>query len=276
VRIMAHHGSLQSLTSDMVPDILKKITRVFEKIVLSLGSVHLTVMAAFGLWVWSSPYMFEKSQPHLLESIDDLLPVGCTYTSVLSKKIPMTSQGLRLSSMFMYSVFLIPGLNLLIPALVFLALFILYHQPWNLPRKDNHSTKLDRPNPSTVPIVVGLLLLLGINIVFLFDIETTIHEVVNQRPDESQWSFGQTLALLLLSLPIRDLLEFLMEVRALRRREKDTGEYKLALDAGDLQKIKKLAKNADVTRFEVRGVYICCVVDGRLMCTSSSFTTRSV
>jgi hypothetical protein len=260
----------------MFPDILKKITRVFEKIVLSLGSVHLTVMAAFGLWVWSSPYMFEKSQLHLLDSIDDLLPFECTYTSVLSKKIPMTSQGLRLSSMVMYGIFLIPGLNLLVPALVFLALFVLYNQSWNLPCMKNRRMKLDQSNPSTVPIFVGLLLLLGINIIFLVDIETTIHELVNQRADESQWSFGQTLALLLLSLPIRDLFEFLLEVRALQRREKYTRDYMLALDAGDLPKMKKLAKNANVTRFEVRGMYAYFMVDGRLICTSSSFTTRIV
>jgi hypothetical protein len=258
------------------PGSLNKITLVFKKIVLSLGSVHLTVMAALGLWVWSSPYMFEKSQPHLLESLDKMLPVECTYTSVLSKKVPMTSQGLRLSSLIMYGIFLIPGLNLLIPALVFLALFILYHRSWNVPCKNNYSTKLDQSNPSTVPIFVGLLLLLGINIIFLFDIEMTIHDVVSQRPDESQWSFGQTLALLLLSLPIRDLVEFLLELRALRRRKTDTGEYKLALDAGDLGKMKKLAKNANVTRFEVRGVYACFMVEGRLMCIPFSFTTRIV
>jgi hypothetical protein len=33
----------------VLPDTLKKITRLFKKIVLSLGSVHLTVMAALGL-----------------------------------------------------------------------------------------------------------------------------------------------------------------------------------------------------------------------------------
>jgi hypothetical protein len=261
----------------MHPGTLKKITRVFKKIVLSLGSVHLTVMAALGLWVWSSPYMFEKSQPHLLESVDSLLPVNCTYTSVLSKKIPMTSQGLRLLSMIMYGIFLIPGLNLLIPALVFLALFILYHQSWILSCKNNGSKKSDQANPSTVPILVGLLLLLGINIVFLVDIETTVHEVASQRPDETQWSFGQTLALLLLSLPIRDLFEFILEVRALRRREKDTKDFKLALDICDLPKMKKLAKNANVTRFEVRGVCICFMVrNGKLMPISLSFTTCSV
>jgi hypothetical protein len=219
--------------------------------------------------------MFEKLQPHLLESIDKLLPVECTYTSVLSKKIPMMSQGLRLSSMIMYGIFLIPGLNLLTPAVVFLALFILYHQSLNLSCKNDRSTKLDQSNPSTVPIFAGLLLLLGINIVFLVNIETTVNEVVSQRPDESQWSFGQTLALLLLSLPLRDLFEFLMQVRSQRYRKKDTAEYKLALDAGDLPKMKKLAKNADVTRFEVRGVYACFMVNGKLMCTSFSFTTRS-
>jgi hypothetical protein len=261
----------------MIPGTLKKISRVFKKIVLSLGSIHLTVMAALGLWVWSSPYMFEKSQPNLLESIDNLLPVECTYTSVLGQMISMKSQGLRLSSMIMYGIFLIPGLNLLIPALVFLALFILYHQSWNFSCKSNGSTKSDQTNPSTVPIFVGLLLLLGINIVFLVDIETTVHEVISQRPDESQWSFGQTLALLLLSLPIRDLVEFLLEVRALRRRETDTEEYKLALDTGDLGQMKKLAKNANVTRFEVRGVHICFMIrNGKLMPISFSFTACSV
>jgi hypothetical protein len=261
----------------MFPGILKNISRVFKKIVLSLGSIHLTAMATLGLWVWSSPYMFEKSQPHLLESIDDFLPVECTYTSVLRHKIPLVYQGLRLLSLIMYGVFLIPGLNLLIPALIFLALFILYHRSWNLSCKINRTTKSDQTNPSTVPIFVGLLLLLGINIVFLVDIETTVNEVANQRPDEAQWSFGQTLALLLLSLPIRDLVDFLLEVRALRRRETDTEMYKLALDAGDLGQMKKLAKNANVTRFEVRGVYICSIVrNGKLMPISLSFTTRSV
>jgi hypothetical protein len=235
----------------MVPDILKKITRVFKKIVLSLGSVHLTVMAAFGLWVWSSPYMFEKLQRHLLESIDDLLPVECTYTSVLRHNTSLMSQGLRLLSLIMYSVFLVPGLNLLVPVVAFLALFILYHQSWNLACKNNRTTKLDRPNPSTVPIFVGLLLLLRTNIVFLVDIETTVSEVVNQRLDESQWSFGQTLALLLLSLPIRDLVEFLLEVRALRRRKEDTDKFEAALKDRDLPRMKKLARNANVTRFEV-------------------------
>jgi hypothetical protein len=50
-----------------------------------------------------------------------------------------------------------------------------------------------------------------INIVFVIDTELTIHRgVKQQQPGESQWTFGQTLALLLLSLPLRDtaLLEF--------------------------------------------------------------------
>jgi hypothetical protein len=254
---------------------LRKVTRIFEKIVLSLGSVHLTAMAAIGFWIWSSPYMFEQSQPHLLESIDGMLPVKCTYTSVLGNEISLMSHGLRLSSLIMYGVFLIPGLNLFIPALVFLTLHILYHQ-WIVPYENTRSTDSAKSKPSIVPISVGLLLLLGINIVFLVDIETTLHGVVNQRPEESQWTFGQTLALLLLSLPIRDVFEFLLEVQALRRREKDTEEFERALEAGDLLKMRKLAKNADVTRFEVRGVCICFMVDGRLMCTSSSFTARSV
>jgi hypothetical protein len=71
---------------------------------------------------------------------------------------------------------------------------------------------------------------------------------------------------------IRGKLEF----QTLRRRETDTREFMLALKASDLLKMKKLAKYADVTRFEAEGVYVYFMVDGKLMCTSSSFTTGSV
>jgi hypothetical protein len=66
------------------------------------------------------------------------------------------------------------------------------------------------------------------------------------------------------------------EFQALRRRERNTGEFMLALEARDLAKMKKLAKYADVTRFEFEGVYVCFMVDGRLKCASCSFTIGSI
>jgi hypothetical protein len=101
---------------------------------------------------------------------------------------------------------------------------------------------------------MGLVLLLAINIVFLINIETTIFQAITDRqPDESEWTFGQTLALLLLSLPIRDVFEFIRRTRAEKHRERCTKQLKSALKSTDIAKVKELANYADV-RVEVQGM----------------------
>jgi hypothetical protein len=61
----------------------------------------------------------------------------------------------------------------------------------------------NRKTPSIVPTVIGLVLLLVINIIFLDNIELTLL----QASSEPGWTFGQILAMLLLVLPLRDLVE---------------------------------------------------------------------
>jgi hypothetical protein len=228
-----------------------------QKFVFSLGSLHLTLMAAVGIWLWSSPIQFEMSQHEFPQSLDQL-PLYCTATTILGRSIKLTSLGLQRWSLIIYSCFLIPGLNLLIPAILFLALHIGFHG-W---RPLSKYPKTLRPH--IAPVSVGLVFLLAINVVFLVDVEITISQARQgqQQRDESEWTFGQTLALLLLSLPIRDLLEYVLRTQEMKHREKCTASIKQAIEAHDLPTVQKLAKVRKLAKQADLRVVAQCALQG--------------
>jgi hypothetical protein len=229
---------------------LKMAVRVFRKIVLSLGSLHLTLMAVIGIWFWSSPALFESRQPGLSKPVT----AQCASMALLGQDIHLSSSPLQTVSLVIYAIFAVPGLNLIVPAAVFLALHVVYH---HLRPRD------DGAKPSVVPVYIGLLFLLAVNVVFMVDIETTIshHDV----SDESLWTFGQTLAVLLLVLPLRDVVMFIMHVRKEKRdeerRRRCTQDLKDALeddemdDVERMSQVKKAVKYADV-RTEASGTLL--------------------
>ncbi|KAJ7931835.1 hypothetical protein B0H13DRAFT_1857491 [Mycena leptocephala] len=125
---------------------------------------------------------------------------------------------------------------------------------------DNHlersssNTATVRPNsahsdPSTVPVVLGLALLFAMNIMFIADIELTLRRNrLLQDPGESAWTFGQILALLLLILPLRDLLETMSQRREIKRKAYLTETMQRAIrDEQPMDAILSLVKKgADV------------------------------
>jgi hypothetical protein len=90
---------------------------ISEKPVLTLGSVHLSLMAAVGIWLWSDPSKFGNP---LGPSCDPTL-------TVVGLPARFSSQPLRIASLAMYSLVLIPGLNLIPPFVFFLLLHISYN-----------------------------------------------------------------------------------------------------------------------------------------------------
>ncbi|KAJ7659061.1 hypothetical protein DFH06DRAFT_1326902 [Mycena polygramma] len=97
--------------------IVQRIWRfISEQPVLTLGSIHLSLMAAVGIWLWSDPSKF--GQP--LRNCDPTL-------TVVGVPARFSSQPLRIVSLTMYGIVLIPGLNLIPPFVFFLALHILYN-----------------------------------------------------------------------------------------------------------------------------------------------------
>ncbi|KAJ6524630.1 hypothetical protein DFH09DRAFT_1046739, partial [Mycena vulgaris] len=68
-------------------------------------------------------------------------------------------------------------------------------------------------SPHTAFLIVGLVVLVAINILFIVDIELTLRRNKGDQNGEDEWGFGQILALLLLIIPLRDAWGALQEIQ---------------------------------------------------------------
>lgn len=261
---------------------------LFRRIALTLGSAHLTLMAALGIWLWSSPQSFGPSDIAICVTQSAEL-------TILGIRVRFGSEVLRIVSLFLYSLFLLPGINLLLPIALFLSFHCWYHTRHSkngplLPQNTGQDAQIPSPHvpsespstsnylrnlpfallstsdssifspPSTssssshspgnspastlaitsnsqslppppvvlttiacirlvLPVYLGLTFLLVVNIIFTMDIELSIRGNQHlQNAEESEWGFGQILALLLVFMPLRDLVEALFR----RRQEMQT------------------------------------------------------
>ncbi len=84
--------------------------------VLTLGSFHLSLMACVGIWLWSNPSNFGA-------------PISC-YPSltIVGGAVDFSSLALRIWSLSVYTLLLIPGFNLVPGFLFFLSLHVLYNK----------------------------------------------------------------------------------------------------------------------------------------------------
>ncbi|KAJ3519411.1 hypothetical protein NMY22_g13219 [Coprinellus aureogranulatus] len=98
-----------------------------QRITLVLGSVHLTLMAALGILLWSAPKSFGKDE--LSACAFDIADLA-----ILGAFVPFGRQGLRFFSLVVYSLVLLPGFNLLLPVGVFLSVYCLTNRWWPLPQ----------------------------------------------------------------------------------------------------------------------------------------------
>ncbi|KAJ7061405.1 hypothetical protein C8F01DRAFT_1369556 [Mycena amicta] len=156
-------------------------------------------MATIGLWLWSHPTHFGAN-------------VQCDPSlTIIGQGVPFSSRALRIGSLIMYTLILLPGLNLLPPFIFFLALHIGYnklrHTPTSLFTSNKGQTtprQLKAPAHTHI-LVAGLLFLVAFNVIFIYDIERTLHHNKgNQLAKDDEWGFGQVLALVLLVVPLKD------------------------------------------------------------------------
>ncbi|KAJ7809742.1 ankyrin repeat-containing domain protein [Mycena leptocephala] len=175
--------------------------------VLTLGSIHLSLMATVGIWLWSNPSKFG----HPLDpSCDPTL----TFVGVPAH---FSSKPLHIASLMMYSLVLIPGLNLIPPFAFFLTLHISYnwsrerHQ-WFWKRWDEAILKVFtlRKSPTSSDSEQG---------------NPSRRSSPGDQNGDDAWGFRQVLALLLLIIPLRDAWGPLQEIRErLREKLKDFQE----------------------------------------------------
>ncbi|KAJ7239347.1 ankyrin repeat-containing domain protein [Mycena rebaudengoi] len=161
-------------------------------------------MAAIGIWLWLDPGNF--GTPSSSSCVPTLTVVGSS--------VPFYSPVLRIFSLAMYFLILIPGFNLLPPILFFLLLHIAY----NGCIRQNRTIGRSAADVYTAFLVIGLVLLVVINIIFLVDIELTLSRNKHlQSGEDDLWVFGQVLALLLLVMPLRDAWNALRDIRTTLR-----------------------------------------------------------
>ncbi|KAF7337366.1 Multiple ankyrin repeats single kh domain [Mycena sanguinolenta] len=218
--------------------------------VLTIGSLHLSLMAGIGLWLWSNPSKFGAPMGNCNPSF-----------SVVGGAVRFSSSGLRIFSLGIYCLLVIPGLNLVLPFLFFLALHITYNksrlrlEPFlhvirailssisTLVRRCHTKTHdpesgmelQETPSPTwaqtpstarldhTAFLIAGLICLLIINIILLVDVELMLRRNKhNQSAGENDWGFGQVLALLLLVVPLRDFVTSILKIREIVAKNKET------------------------------------------------------
>ncbi|KAF5363916.1 hypothetical protein D9756_000006 [Leucocoprinus leucothites] len=200
---------------------LYRTKKVMKNPVFIVGSVHLALMSAVGIWLWAKPVAFSRSPLCSLSA--SLFVVG--------KQTSLGSQGLREWSLFIYSLLLLPGLNIIIPVGFFAV------PVWALGRFSSFSLKRE----SMLRFArAGLAVLFIINIILLADTEVAITKnraLTAEGGDD--WTFVQTLALLLLLIPMRNIGEILLE-----RRVRKVGErLKAASTMGNVEMVRDAMKS---------------------------------
>jgi hypothetical protein len=163
--------------------------KVLQNRVYIIGSLHLTLMSAVGIWLWSKPAAFGHSP-------------SCSLSAsivVIGRTVGFASASLRTWSLLVYALLLVPGLNL-IPSAFFIVLLYFVRVKWT-------RWSVFRFMPSALSI--GLAILAVVNVILLVDIELSIQK--NPPPflvaGRSPWSFGQTFGLLLFLDPISNYIK---------------------------------------------------------------------
>lgn len=82
-------------------------------------------MSALGIWLWRNLLSFGgltgiKEANHCAAS--------SVFVVIIGKGVPMGAEALRVCSLILYALFLIPGLNLILPMVLFLFLYSLCHK----------------------------------------------------------------------------------------------------------------------------------------------------
>ncbi|KAF5334654.1 hypothetical protein D9611_012001 [Ephemerocybe angulata] len=205
-----------------------------KRFVLLLGSLHLSLMAGLGLWLWSNIRTFGEGQ----DAANDCAAKHALL-AILGRHVPFASEALRIVSLAIYAIFLVPGANLLLPIVLFLGFYHL-HRVAPTPKIAGTGARADsyiRPSRlrfwgrraynsivqrwNILPPFIGLIFLLAINLVFIVDIELALKQNAGlQGGNEAEWGFGQILAMLLLFMPLRDLAETVL-ARRMKQRQKD-------------------------------------------------------
>ena len=149
--------------------------------VVWMSIFHLSAMGAFGIWFWVTIDSF-GDQPECTPAM---------FSTIFGLDVPVMRNSLRCVSIVLYLFAVIPFLNFIILAgAVVIGILVVAHCAPIFRRPENRNAFV---------LIGGILVMLLLEVVFTVDTELLISrssKLVKQG--ESDWSFGQILALILL------------------------------------------------------------------------------
>ncbi|KAJ6559967.1 hypothetical protein B0H19DRAFT_1146164 [Mycena capillaripes] len=159
-----------------------------------------------------------KAQSQGLDSFHATIVLNLSWMNNTNTFIPVESGALRVVSLSVYGADLLPYFNLILPvALVFGPYFtyLLHKTPKPAAVEETpETTAVDeaRTDDTAWGVRIGLLVLFVINVFFILDTELSIaRNESRQDNQDGVWTFGQTLALILLLLLLRDAAENILQ-----------------------------------------------------------------
>jgi len=168
-----------------------------DLIMATLASAHLTLFAAFGLWVWFKVPHFGSNQ--------ECEPF--TNISLVVLTIPINSSILRKASIVVYFICLVPYINIVVFGAMEVVVIYGFQKLVDLFRKISSKFPLaSLSGPLDSPLVlyefIGLTLL--VQAYFITSTELTIKNNGHllEENEEAKWTFGQTLAVALIVIPM--------------------------------------------------------------------------
>jgi hypothetical protein len=186
---------------------------------------HLSAIAGLGIWICSQVATFED-QPHCSPG---------TSTNFFDRDIPVTIEPVYIASMVVYSITALPGINLVLLVTLFmlmllgLAVFLVkMMRGW-----DSSFTR-------RLAFIGGPLLCALLDLLFVINTELMIRRNKGLvKEGESRWTFSQTLAMLMVVLPLVEVTK-----QGISRYRGDP-EDKVASSAN--QEIKLAGNNLDAS-----------------------------
>jgi hypothetical protein len=170
-------------------------------IMAALASAHLTLFSAFGVWVWFTIHHFSEC-----ENLTNLTTLS------IFVPIPVTSHSLRTASIVLYIIGLLPLINIAIFGGLEFGIIMGCRRLFSIRISPQSSLlRILKPTSSSrkdLAQFVSLTLLA--QAYFVATTELTIHNnkhLLNQDSDvqESDWTFGQTLVMFLIVVPLVQL-----------------------------------------------------------------------
>ncbi|KAJ6472062.1 quinon protein alcohol dehydrogenase-like superfamily [Mycena sanguinolenta] len=204
-----------------------------------IGSLHLSLTGAVGVWLWVDPTDFGSSRS---------CPPGAAI-SVFGHAFPMSSPPLRVFSLIVYAAVVVPIANLVLPTALIFVPYFLCSLRWKRKPAEKEAEWCAG---------LGLAILFTINVLFIVDTELAITGNESRQGGQDElWTLGQTLALLLLVLPTHALVQYLVSTTplalpfmgetALMRAVKGLGKYDGSVHWGNVYRWIWVIADAPVT-----------------------------